>query len=269
MAMPSRSAAQKLAISTLVLGLLLGATPTFAFDEDLYASLLSRYTHTVSDTAGTRVDYTAIRSAPDWQKLITSVKQTQISSLRGRSEQMAFWINVYNILAIDMIVRNEPVASIRDLGSFFRPVWKQEAGRVGNRTVTLDEIEHQILRPMGDPRIHVAIVCASTSCPSLLREPWDAKRLEEQLDSLMQRWMADRQKGFRINRGTRTVYISSIFQWFEEDFDKHGGAYKFIRPYLSPTDRAWLTVNESKTKVEHFDYDWRLNGMQEVSPSSE
>ena len=244
----------------LILALLIAATPSSAFDEQLYAGLLSRYTHEVSGTAGTQVDYPGLRAAPGWRKLVTSVERSNVGGLHTRNQRMAFWINVYNIFTIDLLVRNRPVASIRDLGSsFFQPVWKLSAGHVGGRSVTLDEIEHEILRPMGDPRIHAAIVCASISCPSLLREPWEAKRLDTQLEAAMRRWIAEPRKGLRIDRRSRVVRLSKIFDWFEEDFASSGGALEFIRPYLSPTDRVWLTTNEPTTTIEYFDYDWSLN----------
>jgi hypothetical protein len=87
-------------------------------------------------------------------------------------------------------VRHPGIASIRDIGSLLRPVWNREAGRVGRRARSLGEIEHEILRPLGDPRIHGAIVCASVSCPPLRREPFAAARLDAQLDDQMRRWLA-------------------------------------------------------------------------------
>jgi hypothetical protein len=243
--------------------LLFFSAPTFAgssIDQQLYAELLSRYTRTVSGTVGTQVDYPGLRADARWPRLIESVARSDISKLRTRSEKLAFWINVYNIFTIDILVKNEPVASIRDLGSsFFRPIWKMPAGRIGSRTLTLDEIEHEILRPMGAPRIHVAIVCASTSCPSLLREPWDAARLSDQLDAAMRRWIAEPRKGLRIDRGARVVHMSRIFEWFEEDFEASGGPLEFVLPYLSPLDRVWLTTNKPNASIEYFEYDWGLN----------
>ncbi len=75
----------------------------------------------------------------------------------------------------------------------------------------------------------------------------------------MRRWIAEPRKGLRIDRGSRVVRLSKIFDWFEEDFASSGGALEFIRPYLSPTDRVWLTTNEPTTTIEYFDYDWSLN----------
>jgi hypothetical protein len=87
--------------------------------------------------------------------------------------------------------RHYPIDSIRSIGSFFSPVWKKTAGEIGGRSYTLYEIEHEILRPMGEPRIHAAIVCASLSCPPLRREPYRAAELEAQLEDNVRRWLAD------------------------------------------------------------------------------
>ena len=105
------------------------------------------------------------------KKLVASLAASDPSALRGRDEQLAFWSNAYNILAMDLVVEHAPEQSIKDIGSLFFPVWKKPAGKIGGKTYSLDEIEHGIVRPLGDPRAHVAVICASLSCPPLRREP--------------------------------------------------------------------------------------------------
>lgn len=236
---------------------LLAATPALAdFDDALYASLLERHTRAVPDTAGTRVDYRALRASPDWKKVVASLASAAPGTTRDG--QLAFWINAYNVLAIDVVLGGYPLDSIRDRGGFLTPVWRIDAGRVAGQVRTLHEIEHEILRPMGDPRIHAAIVCASTSCPSLRREPFRSADVDAQLDDAMRRFLADRRKGMAIDRGAGRVQLSSIFDWFAEDF---GGAAKVvaaITPYAPERDQAWLRANATAT-VSYFDYDWKLN----------
>ncbi len=135
-----------------------GAAGAAPLDETLYARILTRYTSEVSDPARTRVAYRALADSEDWKKLVANVEQTDPDALTGHRERLSYWINVYNILAIDVVVRHYPVDSIRDIGSLLRPVWKRPAGTIAGRRVDLDEIEHEIMRPMGDPRIHSAIV---------------------------------------------------------------------------------------------------------------
>jgi hypothetical protein len=240
-----------------------GAADAVATDLDLYARTLGRYTHAVTDTAGTLVDYRGLRLEADWPKLVNSLRASDLSRVRSRAQKKAFWINAYNILAIDRVVRGVPKDSIRDLGSLFRSVWKQPAGLIGERPVTLHRIEHEILRPMGDPRIHAAIVCASTSCPSLLREPWVADRLEEQFDRALRQWLADPEKGVTIGRGANTVQVSRIFKWFEEDFEPSGGVVHFVAGYLADSDARWLRAHADTVEVGYLDYDWTLNQYRE------
>lgn len=234
-----------------------------ALDQALYAQLLQRHTQAVADLAGTRVDYRALRGtpgasgspgSPEWRRLIASLEQSAPSKLTTREEKLAFWINAYNILAIDTVLRGYPLDSIRDLGNFVFPVWGKPAGRIEGREVTLEEIEHEILRPMGEPRIHFAIVCASLSCPSLRREPWEASRLDAQLEDATRAFVADPRKGLRIE-ANGTVRVSSIFKWFSGDFEAAGGVLAFVAPRVSDAQRPRLEGAD----LAYLDYDWRLN----------
>lgn len=234
------------------------------FDLTLYERILEQHTRTVSDTAGVRVDYRGLRESEDWRRLVASLAAADPSKLETSGARLAFWINAYNVLAIDLVLQSYPVDSIRDIGSLLRPVWKRPAGRVAGEPVTLDWIEHRVLRPMGEPRIHAAIVCASVSCPSLLREPWRADRLEAQFDVALKTWLADRDKGLRIDEGAETLWLSPIFDWFEKDFAAAGGVVGFITPYLEKADRSWLEQNP-RPRIRHFDYDWRLNDLASAS----
>ncbi len=246
--------------TTLVLAMLLLAAPAeAAFDEALYGQLLERHTRAVPDTAGTRVDYRALRSSPEWKRVVKSLDGARPDALASKDAKLAFWINAYNVLAIDVVLGGYPLDSIKDRGGFITPVWRIDAGRVGGTMRTLHEIEHEILRPMGDPRIHAAIVCASTSCPSLRREPFRAATVDAQLDDALRTFLADTRKGLAIDRDAKRVTLSSIFDWFAEDF---GGAAKvltYLTPYAPEQDQAWLRANARGARVAYFDYDWRLN----------
>lgn len=234
------------------LGILLLAVQANALDGDLYARVLDPYTVPVEDIASTRVDYAALRSSEEWDALVRSLRESDLGRLESRNEKLAFWINAYNILAIDLVQRHYPVDSIRSIGRLFFPVWKKEAGVIGGRSYTLDGIENEILRPMGEPRIHAAIVCASLSCPPLRREPYRAATLDTQLDDNVRRWLADPRKGARIDRPARTLYLSPIFDWFGEDFGDD--VLPFVtgvspsspaRPAASTTTRPGLRTSAS------------------------
>ncbi len=247
----------------IVLGSLLGvllAMPVAADPWQAYAELLSRHTRETQDLAQTRVDYAALRRDPAWPAFLAELAGTHPDRLASREERLAYWINVYNAFAIDMVVKGRPAESIRDLGGrFFRKVWDQPAGVIDGRTYTLSEIEHRILRPMGDPRVHGAIVCASLSCPPLARTPYRAQTLDAQLTANLQRWLSHPQKGLRVARGERTLYVSPIFAWFEEDFERVGGVLAFVARYVTPAEREWITRHRETLRIEHLGYDWRLN----------
>ena len=230
-----------------------------AFESVLYAKLLERHTRVVADMAGTRVDYPGLAASTDWRRLVAQLDTTDPSALASREQRLAFWINAYNILVIDLVARSYPLESIRDVGSLLRPVWKIEAGRAAGRAVSLDEIEHTILRPLGEPRVHVAIVCASTSCPSLARQPFRADRLDAQLDAAARAFVASRDKGARVE--ARSLRVSKIFRWFGSDFAASGGVLAFVRRHATPELRAAIDRLGPEPPLVFIDYDWSLNGI--------
>jgi len=151
-----------------------------------------------------------------------------------------------------MVADHWPVESIKDIGHLFSPVWDKPAGSLAGKTVTLAEIEHHILRPMGDARIHLAIVCASVSCPDLRREPYRTEKLSMQLDDQAMRFLNNPGKGLRIEDGI--IRGSKIFDWFEEDFAKKGGVVAFIRHYRPDLKEMPIKSNLA--------YDWSVNAME-------
>lgn len=225
----------------------------------LYAELLAEYTQSVDAEVGTRVHYPGLGADPRWKQMLSRLAAVDPSQLEIRQEALAFWINAYNILAIDLVISNYPVESIRDIGSFFRPVWKREAGRIGGRGYSLDEIEHEILRPMKEPRIHGAIVCASISCPNLARAPYTARGLDAQLDASIRAWLARPEKGLFLDQTKGSLEISRIFKWFSEDFGGREGVLRFVQKYAPRPEAAWLAANLGGFSVSFLDYDWSLN----------
>ncbi len=248
-------------IPSLVAAVLATAAGAEALDEALYARLLERHTREVPDAARTRVDYAGLTGSADWRRLVANLGRTRPDALADRDARLAYWINVYNILTIDLVLQHYPVDGIRDIGHLLRPVWKRPAGRIAGRRYSLDEIEQRILRPLGEPRIHAAIVCASVSCPALRRQPFATSQLDAQLDAALRGWLANPEKGLRIDRTTGTLWLSRIFKWFEEDFEAQGGMIPFIAPHLGDRDRAWLERHGAGASIEYLDYDWSLNDL--------
>ena len=229
-------------------------------DEALYAEILSKYTRDVPDTARVRVDYSALKRSDEWPRLLANLARTSPDALSSRDERLAFWINAYNILAIQIVLDHYPIDDIREAGNLIRPVWKRTAGVVGGRSVSLGWIEHEVLRPMGEPRIHGAIVCASVSCPALNRKPFSAARLDAELDGAMQRLLTDRDKGLRIDHDENRLLLSRIFKWFRDDFDAQGGVLGVVVRYAAPAERRWLE-RHPEPSLRYLDYDWRLNDL--------
>lgn len=204
------------------------------------------------------VDYANLKKDPLFSGLLSSLESYSLASLESKESKLTFWINVYNILAAKMVADHYPIESIKDVGSLFRPVWKLPAGKVGGKEHTLNDIEHEILRKMDEPRIHVAIVCASVSCPDLRLEAYTEEKLNEQLDDQMRKFLRSRQKGMKLDVKENRVYLSSIFKWFAEDFESRGGILKFIGQYVSAEEKRVL--NDSKIKISYLDYNWKVNG---------
>ena len=226
---------------------------------DLWGEMLTRHTRAVDAEVGTRVDYRALSQDPIWPQVVAGLGREEPGRLETRSQKLAFWINAYNILAIDLVVRNYPIQGIRDLGFWFSPVWKKTAGTIGGQNYSLHEIEHEILRPMGDPRIHGAIVCASISCPNLLRTPYRADAVGAQMDENLRAWMQRPEKGMALDRENRVLRVSKVFDWFSEDFESQGGVRSFVTRYAPPEEAAWLKAESGPVSIRYFDYDWNLN----------
>lgn len=232
--------------------LLLASFSALAQDWSTYDELLAQYV-TPAERQGVthhRVNYQALRQDPRYPQLLALVENQPIAAMTTRNERLAFYINAYNIYAIKMVIDHLPLESIRDAGSFFSPVWKKSVGTIGGKVVTLDEIEHAILRTMGEPRIHFAIVCASLSCPDLRLEAFRADRLDQQLEEQTRGFLNDSSKGLALN-GT-SARVSQIFDWFADDFAAVGGVEAFVRRYRDLPATLSLRAN--------LPYNWSLNG---------
>ncbi len=245
----------------VVLGVMvaLSAPSAFAFDFSSWDGLLKKYVapKTINGVKLQAVDYKKLGNDQAYSKLIKNLEKASLSGLNTREEKLTFWINVYNIMAAKMVLDHYPVDSIKDAGSLFTAVWKKEVGIVAGKPRTLNEIEHEILRKMGEPRIHVAIVCASVSCPDLRGEAYTVETLERQLNDQMKLFLANSKKGLRVDTKKGRVYMSSIFKWFKEDFESKGGVRKYLAPFAPESGKAALKNN--KLSIYYLDYDWELN----------
>ena len=243
----------------LIVCMMLAPSSAWAFDFTAWDGLLKKHVGPTT-IAGVRlagVDYPAIKKDPAYAKLVADLKSFSPSKLKTPKEKMTFWINVYNIMAVKMVVDHYPLKSIKDAGSLFGSVWKKKVGVVGGKDVTLNDIEHETLRKMGDPRIHVAIVCASVSCPDLRNEAYTSDKLDAQLDDQFEKFLQNRGKGLLLSHKINRIRISKIFDWFEEDFEAKGGVLPFLSRYGPKIRRDFLKKKD--LDVSYLDYNWDLN----------
>lgn len=201
-------------------------------------------------------------------RLLSSVSQVQFDGF-SRAQQMAFLINAYNAFTIDLVLTRYPrLESIKDLGNFLSSPWKPRWISLLGNTVSLDDIEHGMLRKRGvydDPRIHFAVNCASIGCPMLREEAYIPEQLEQQLESQMRRFMADRERN-RWNPKAERLELSRIFDWYAEDFrlghqgifSLHGLAARFA-DVLADREADRARVRSTRVLITYLDYDWRLN----------
>lgn len=184
--------------------------------------------------------------------------------------RLAFWINAYNACMLRLVIDNYPIQ--RD-GHLLRRLVNTVAGRPQNSVWQIpdvftrrhcrvagversqDDIEHDFIRPMGDPRIHFAVNCAAKSCPELWPDAYSAETLDEQLDRAVKHLVAN-SAHFRVEGGS-TVRLNKVLDWYQDDFGGIDGLRAFLSEFAS--DAAASVLRESRTRIEFFEYDWTLN----------
>lgn len=163
----------------------------------------------------------------------------------SKNDKLTYWMNAYNAMTIDLILRHQPLESIKDI----KDPWDQRFWKLGGKYYNLNEIEHKILRKMGDARIHFGINCASFSCPPLLNEAFTADKVDAQLDELARAFVNDSK---RNTITANNIEVSKIFTWFAKDFKTNGTLIDFLNQYSDVT----IAPNAKKRFKE---YDWTLN----------
>ena len=238
--------------------------PAEQIDHSSWNSLLGRYV----DESG-MVDYTNWKAnAADvalLDKYIDHLSAARFPRTPPVATKLAYWINAYNAVTVRGILREYPTTSIRNHTAklYGYHIWKHLKLRVEGNTYSLDQMEHAILRKMGEPRIHFAIVCASIGCPKLSNEAYVADRIDQQLTRNAQAFFADKTK-FNFDARRQTLQLSPILKWFAEDFGRDQAArLQSIAPYLAdPQAEALATKGDAR--VSYLDYDWGLNDQAKV-----
>jgi len=172
-----------------------------------------------------------------------------------KNETLAFWINAYNAFTVKLILDNYPLKSIKDLNPgvsviFVNTVWDKGFFSIGGDKMSLNDIEHRILRKMDEPRIHFTIVCASVSCPKLQNTAYEANGLDNQLTRAVTSFLADNTKN---QVSANNPKLSKIFDWFAGDFNVNGKSkIDFINQY------APIKINRN-ADISYLEYNWKLN----------
>ena len=194
-----------------------------------------------------RVDYARLKKdRSDLDQYLKQLEENPVQGSWSRSQKLAYWINAYNAFTVDLILDHYPLESIRDIN---RP-WGKKFIKLGDELYSLNQIEHDIIRPVfKEPRIHFAVVCAAVSCPSLLNEAYLPKTLDQQLDAKARYFINQSGKN---QLSADQVKISQLFNWYGEDFKQQGSIIDYLNKYSTQKISA-------NAKVDFLEYDWGLN----------
>jgi len=271
---PAQSLSRRAALGVAIAIFATTASAQGADPEAGYDALLKKYVSVDPDGIN-RVDYAAWRAnTPDMAALnayLADLTARRPSSM-PRAEAMAYWGNLYNAVTLKVILDRYPVASIRDIKSdawldpkAYTGPWRQQRVTVEGRRLSLDDIEHVIMRPtFKDPRVHYIVNCASNGCPNLMNRAWRAATLEADLEAAA-RAFVNHPRGVAMlpSGGLR---VSSIYKWFIEDFGGNdAGLIAHFRTYAEPALARQLA---GSPRIADDDYDWALNRTATTRPRS-
>ncbi|MGA7877840.1 MAG: DUF547 domain-containing protein [Desulfoferrobacter sp.] len=237
---------------------------TTKVDHSPWEGFLQVYLVTDDPSGVNLVRYSRV-SESDRKKLGAYLDQLQQVKVTGlnREEQKAYWINLYNALTVKVVLDHYPVKSIRDinlssglLGFFAGDPWKAKLIKIEGEEVSLDDIEHRILRPIWrDNRVHYAVNCASIGCPNLQPKPFTAENTDSVLKKAAREYI-NHPRGVMVI-STDKIMLSSIYDWFREDFGgSREGVLQHLEKYAEPSLVQQLANFQGKID---YQYDWTLN----------
>ncbi len=245
--MSNMAVARALSALLLIVSLSMAASATDNFHGEFDAILRAQ----VSNGA---VNYPGIGADGRFLAYVSRLAEPLPDGLT-REQRLAFYINAYNALAIKGILDGHSPASLLGRYKFFKRIrYKLDGGEIN-----LFDLERKVIIPMGEPRIHFALVCASHSCPPLRSEAYIDSRLDEQLDEQARLFLRDNSKN-RFDGDSQTAYLSKIFDWYADDFEVSAGSVQqYVAQYL-PDSRLVKALKADAYKVKYLRYDWSLNG---------
>jgi hypothetical protein len=206
------------------------------------------------------VNYKGIKADKRFADFITILQKTDPNSI-SKKNRLTFWINTYNAFVLKIVADRYPIKSImsKTAYAFGKSNFQKKLLTINGMPYSLNDVENDIIRPMGEPRIHFAINCAAKSCPPLRSEAFEPGRLGEQMEEQTRQFINDPEKN-SFDFAKNEAMISKIFDWFEEDFKKYDSSVlAFISRYLPAEQGKQLLVNPKNFKIKHHDYNWELN----------
>jgi hypothetical protein len=259
----------------LVMLVLLGLNATaFAFDQRhaAWSALLAEHVVVSADGNSSRVRYAGMQAdRARLRSYLDTLSAVGEADYRGwpKAQRLAFLINAYNAFTVELVLTRYPaLASIKELGSVFQSPWKRKFFTLLGKERSLDDVEHGLIRAPGafdEPRIHVAVVCASVGCPMLRAEAYTAERLDAQLEDGMRRFLSDNTRN-RFDAARGRLQVSKIFDWYGKDFEHGHQGFDSLRTTFARYGQALATSPAAVARIragdyvlEHLDYDWRLN----------
>ena len=260
-----------LTFSVLLIILPLGVNAEF--DHTSWNELLKKHVVVLADGQATQVNYEAMLK----DRIAITLYLEELASIsRGEfdawssSEQLAFLINAYNAWTVELILSEySDLRSIRQIGLLPFSAWRRKIVRLFDEQHSLDEVEHGMIRGWGiynEPRIHFAVNCAAIGCPALRAEAYLGKSLDQQLEENTKLFLSDRTRNYYLDG---QLYVSSIFDWYEEDFEQgwHGinSVSEFLLNYVTELGLdadSILFLEQERIRIEYLRYDWDLNKVQ-------
>ncbi|MCP5159180.1 MAG: DUF547 domain-containing protein [Gammaproteobacteria bacterium] len=257
-----------------ILTLILMSRVALAFDHRHadWDALLKQHVVLISEGHASQVDYAGFKAdravLKSYLDALSAVNESDYRRW-SKSQQLAFLINAYNAFTVELILTRYPdLKSIKELGSVFQSPWKKAFFTLLGQERSLDDIEHGLIRAPGrfdEPRIHVAVNCASIGCPMLRNEAFVASSLDTQLEDSMRRFLADHSRN-RFDAANKTLLVAKIFDWYQDDF-KNGyqgfssldATFARYADVLGDTPLAQDAIRKGGLKIRYLDYDWALN----------
>ncbi|PKO64722.1 MAG: DUF547 domain-containing protein [Betaproteobacteria bacterium HGW-Betaproteobacteria-16] len=256
----------------------LGHSHAAAFDHThtVFTDLLKRHVVLLRGGQASQVRYVDLardrRTLKSYLSSLSDVNATEFNAF-SLAQRQAFLINSYNGFTLELILTKYPeLNSIKDLGSFLTSPWKPKWIQLLGGQVSLDDIEHGMLRKRGvydDPRVHFAVNCASIGCPMLREEAFVATRIDAQLDEQTVRFMSDRSRN-RFDESSGRLQLSRIFDWYGDDFKRGDRGIDSLEAFasqhadlLSDSPSGRDRIRGGQFKLSFLDYDWTLNDVRQ------